>query len=228
MMSLLYLSKQLFHQLLNSFKIFKEKGFRAGLNGLRSTVGRIFYQRAGYEILLNTCSEPPIKPTPRPDVTIRQIVSPEEIANLSRIAVPVDINRFHQLFAGGSIGLIAFQNNEAVGYCWASPQVDTKANRVQAALLNFRSGDVYAHDLFISPTQQGNGLGRALVFEQICYLREYGYKRIFSAVDKGSLPSLKIHKKVGYQYIGELWHTRILLWNRFFYDKHTRRLLCVK
>ncbi len=213
-----YLLKQLIYRVIDSFKTFNEKGIRVGFAELGRTSTRIFYQRAEYVVLANILSENATPAKLQTGLIIRQVVAREEIASLiSPIADSPDTARFYQLFDHGSIAFIACQNDQAVGHCWISKDVDPSVNRVGAAL-RLGSRDAYVHDLFTSPAHRGKGIGRSLVNHHLGYLREHGHERAVTAVIKNNMPALKVHKGTGYKVVGELLHTRILFWNYFRYN----------
>ena len=209
-----YLLEQLFYRTIQTFNTFREKGLRAGFTELGQTGARIFYQRASYVILANMLSECETTAELPPGLVIRQIASLEDIACLRSIADSADIARFHKLFNTGSIGFVAFENDQAVGCCWTSQEVNQNVNRVQAAL-HLRPGDAYGHDLFTSPMHRRRGIGKALATHRLQFLHERGYNRAVGGVSKDNAPALKLNKAIGYKPIGEVNHTRILFWDRF-------------
>jgi ribosomal protein S18 acetylase RimI-like enzyme len=213
-MYLVYLLKQFLYRVDDSLDRFKEEGIRVGLAQLGRTSARMLHQRADYVVMANTLAEFATRPEPRSGLVIRQAATPEEIAKLSPIADSADIARFYKLIENGSTAFAAYHNDQVVGYCWASGRIDQSVNRVQAAL-RLRPGDAYTHDLFISPSYRGRGLGRSLLSHCLRYLGKCGYKRTVAAVQKDNIPSLKLTKKIGYEIIGELHHTRTLFWDHF-------------
>jgi len=212
----MHLLKQLFYYLIDSVRTFQEEGVRAGLERLGQTIARVFYQRAEYIIVANVLSGQAPLPNPGVGLTIRQVTTSEEIAKLSSIPdLANNMERFYRMFDNGSIGFIAFQNDQAVGCAWISQKIDPSMIRVQVPL---RPGDACVHNLFVSPTHRGQGIGQALVSHRLQFLREHGYKRAIAAVLKDNIPALKVDKKTGYTPIGEMTHTRILSWDLYKYD----------
>ena len=214
MMFVAYLLEQLSHRMIEALKSFREKGMRAGLTELARTGARIFYQRGSYMILATALSECETMAKPVPGLVIHQIKSLEDIACLRSVADSADMARFHKLFNARSIGLVASERGQAVGYCWISQKVNPDVNRLQAAI-QLRPGDAYVHDLFTTPTHRGKGIGKALASYQLQFMRERGYHRAIEGISKDNTPALKINETIGYKPIGEINHTRILFWDRF-------------
>jgi GNAT superfamily N-acetyltransferase len=211
-----HLWKQLFYHLVDSIRTFKEKGVPAGLVTLGRTMARIFYRRDEYVIVANVLSERVPFPNLRSGLVIRQVTTREEIASLGSIAdLANDMERFYKMFDNGSVGFIAWQSDRAVGCCWLSQKIYPSMIRVQVPL---RPGDACAHNLFVSPTHRGQGIGQALVSHRLQFLREHGYKRAIAAVLKDNIPALKVDTKTGYTPIGDMTHTRVLFWDLYKYD----------
>ena len=213
-MYLLYLLKQLSCRVSDSLQRFRDEGIQAGLAQLGCTGARILHQQADYVVVANTLAEFTITPEQRSGLVIRQAATSEEIARLSPIADSADIARFYKLIENGSTAFAAYQNDQPVGYCWASEEIDKSVNRIQAAL-RLRPGDAYTHDLLVSPAYRGRGLGESLLSHCLDYLRECGYRRAVAAIQTDNIPSLKLNRKIGYEVIGRLQHTRILFWDHF-------------
>jgi GNAT superfamily N-acetyltransferase len=211
-----HLLKQLSYHLIDSVRTFKEKGVRAGLGKLGRTMARIFYQWSEYIIVAKALSERVHLPNLSSGLVIHQVTTHEEIAGMSSITdLANNMERFHRMFDNGSIGFIAFQNDQAVGCAWTSQKIDPTMIRVQVPL---RPGDACVHNLFVSPTHRGQGIGQALVSQRLRFLREHGYERAVAAVLKDNIPALRVDEKMGYTQIGEMMHTRILFWDLYKYD----------
>jgi GNAT superfamily N-acetyltransferase len=210
----MYLMKQLFCQVIDSFKTCKTRGIGAGLVGLAQTVARVFYQRADYVVLEERFSKYAPAADPRPDLVIRRVTTRELVASLSPVTNLADMQRFYKLFDGGCFAFIASENDQVIGYCWASQHVEGSLNRVGAAL-SLGAGDAYIHDLFTAEAYRGRGIGRSLLIHCLEYLHENGYERAVAAVERDNIASLIVTRKAGYQVMGEISHSRIMLWNRF-------------
>ena len=52
-----------------------------------------------------------------------------------------------------------------------------------------------------------------LVAHRLHFLRQQGYKRALVIVIKDNVPALKVEEKLGYTNIGDMHHTRLLLWD---------------
>jgi len=207
--------RQLLYRLIISLRTFRKKGLRAGFAELGRTISRIFYQRAEFIVIARALLEQIPPAASKQGLVIRRATTREEIASLSPIADMIDMARFHKMFDHGSFAFIAFQNDQPVGYCWVSEEVDRNVTRVQPPL---HPGDACVHDLFVSPAHRGRRIGRALVSHRLRFLREHGYKRALAVVRRDNVPALKVDKKTGYTNIGEMSHTRILFWDSFRYN----------
>ena len=210
--------KQLFCQVIDSFKTCKTRGIGAGLVGLAQTVARVFYQRADYVILEERFSKYVPAADPRPDLVIQRVTTRELVASLSPVTNLADMQRLYKLFDGGCVAFIASENDEVIGYCWASQHVEGSLNRVGAAL-GLCARDAYVHDLFVTEACRGRGIGRSLLIHCLEYLHENGYARAVAAVEKDNIASLVVTRKAGYQAMREISHSRILLWNSFIDGK---------
>ena len=217
-----YLIQRLFQHLARIFKIFKEEGGRAGLARLGRVIKQVFYVQSGYIILAYTLSDQVPLPTPKPGLVVRQVTTSEEIARLGVVVKrssrrPGYINWLRKIFNNGSIGFIAWQNDQPVGWCWTSPKAkpNITVTHVQVPL---RPGDIYVHTLVVSPTHRRQGIGQALLSYHLRFVREHGYKRVITVVRKDNISSLSLFKKIGYIHIGEMTHARILFWDSYKYN----------
>jgi len=211
------LLRGLLYRLRRSLRVFREKGPRAGVTELWRTILRVFCQRTDYVVVAHTLSEKIPSPNPKPGLTIRQVRDREELATLNRIADEEDRARFYRLLDHGSIAFIASQDSRPVGYCWISEEIDMRVHRVQPPL---SPGDAYVHDLFVAPTHRRQGIGGALVSHRLRFLRDHGCERVIAIVLKDNVPALKVDSKTGYTHVGEMTHTRILLWDLFAYHRY--------
>jgi GNAT superfamily N-acetyltransferase len=199
---------------LGYMKVLCERGLSGGFLELGCRISKFFYRHGDYHILAYALGDEDFKPDARADLVIRPIDHRENIAMLSPLADSVDMARFYMMFEHGSICFCAFQNDQIVGYGWASREIDRAANRVQSQL---GPGDACLHDLFVSPKHRGCRIGEALVAHRLRFLQEHGFKRGIWAVSKGNYPALSMNNRLGCMYIGDMSHTRILLWDSFRY-----------
>ncbi|MFD2445269.1 GNAT family N-acetyltransferase [Bacillus sp. CGMCC 1.16607] len=87
--------------------------------------------------------------------------------------------------------IVAERNGEVVGYC---------------CLSSFRAKPAYSKtteiSIYISQTQQGYGIGSALMKEIIRRAIDLGYHTIIAGITGGNEGSVKLHKKFGFEFVG--------------------------
>ncbi len=208
------LLKSLSYQLIELVKTFKENGFLAGLVKLGKIIRRIFYVRRDRWVFALVLSEKVITVKPLPGLVIRQVKGKEELAALASLAGPTDMVRFCQMFDEGCLAFVAWQEGQIAGWGWISDRIDPQTNRTQAPL---RPGDACLYDLFVAPAYRGRGIAQRLVAHRLKFLLEHGYKRSVISCAKDDTPPLIVAQRAGYVTIGESYHARFILWERFEY-----------
>ena len=119
-----------------------------------------------------------------------------------------------RVFDEGGAGFIALYTDLPIGFGWISFKVNPELIRIPVPL---QLGDAYLHALFIATDKRNLGCGRELVMRRLHYIKEKGYKRVIITVLKSNAPSLRVQEILGYDYIGEIVHTRILFWDFYRY-----------
>lgn len=211
----MHLLRQLVCRLAMLGSVFRKNGLRAGLAELTRTVSHVLYRRGDYIVMANNLTVELVLPHPQPGLVIRGVTAREELADLSALVDLVDLSRFYRMFERGSHAFIAWQNDQPVGYAWASQVVDRSVHGVQPPL---RAGDACLHDLYVSPTHRRQGIGQALIVHRLQFLRDRGCQRAIIAVERDNVPAMKANGKTGYTAVGEISHARFLFWERLTYS----------
>lgn len=90
--------------------------------------------------------------------------------------------------------VVALQEEKVTGYCY---------------LARYRERYAYRHTLedsiYIAPTAQRQGVGKALLRHVIAWAETHGYRQMIAIVgDSNNQGSLKVHQQVGFREIGTL------------------------
>jgi GNAT superfamily N-acetyltransferase len=106
-------------------------------------------------------------------------------------ALPQNQRRYRAWLSDGYSCIIAFKNEEIIGWVWWTDHLKAEARRSLSVILgiDLEDGDVYGFDLHLQPAFRGHG--RAIRFLRECerILTERGYRRLrgyVSATDTGA------------------------------------------
>ena len=212
----MYLIKQFFTNLIDTFNIHKEKGVRAGIQKLGKVFKKIFFEKSNYVIFLYRLSNEILFTDYKYDIIIHPITTYDYINSLNEVVglrsfKPDCINWLHKVFSNGGFGIIAYQKGRPVGCCWASHNTPPSLFTVRIPL---NAGDIYVHTLFVSQMNRGQKIGDALAVYILRFLKERGFKQAVAIVEKDNVAGLKLHKKIGYLGISEISLNRFLFWHR--------------
>ena len=102
------------------------------------------------------------------------------------------LRRFAALSAGGFPYLVAEQHGDIAGYAYAGP---------------YRARPAYRHtvedSIYLAPTAQGRGLGRALLARLIEETARRGFRQMIAVIgDSANTASIRIHAHAGFALIG--------------------------
>ncbi|MBN2284943.1 MAG: GNAT family N-acetyltransferase [Tissierellales bacterium] len=213
----MYLVKRLFQDLIKIVYTLKNEGLKVGILSFGEVIRRIVYSKAEYYLMAHNLDLTHMKSnlTTGSKLVIRQIKSHEDIEGLSPLRglsdfIPDPINWMKKVFDDGGIGFIAFYGNQPIGCGWISFKITPELMRIPVTL---KPGDAYLHALFVMGDKRNLGGGRVLAVHRLSYLKEKGFKRGMITVLKNNTPALRVHQILGYDYIGEIIHTRFLLWD---------------
>lgn len=217
----MYLVKRLFQELGEIIDTFKKKGLKVGILHFCEIIQRVVYSKAEYFLMAHDLDlshiDHDFEAANR--LIIRRVQSIDEIDCLSPLRglsdfIPDPVNWMKKVFDDGGAGFIALHDNQPVGCSWISFKVTPELMRVPVPL---EPGDAYLHALFVARDKRNLGCGRLLAIHRLRYLRENGYKRGVIIVLKNNAPALRVDKILGYECIGEVIHTRFLLWDFYKY-----------
>lgn len=155
-------------------------------------------------------------------LTIYPISSHEQISDLSQIDGLSDykpyntIKWLHKIFNHGSIGFIAYRNDQPVGCCWASEK--TPSSLFLGVRIPLKTTEILLHTLFVSQLNRRQKIGEALVSYRLRFLKDKGYKKDIAIFDKSNVAAQGLYKKLGYKTIGEISGFRLLFWHHLAYN----------
>jgi phosphinothricin acetyltransferase len=102
--------------------------------------------------------------------------------------------RYRTLVDGAFPYLVAERDGTVVGYAYAGP---------------YRARPAYRYtvedSIYISPTAQRRGVGRALLEELIARSTARGFRQMIAVIgDSAQTASIELHRAVGFHYVGNL------------------------
>jgi ribosomal protein S18 acetylase RimI-like enzyme len=141
-----------------------------------------------------------------------------DVPALSALVGQREVTRFRDLIARGRHCLIAWRNEQPVGYTWVSAGIGPDVS-VWPLPFQFPSDAAYLWNLYVLPSERSSGIGTALARARLQLARELGFKEGWRMVAPTNRASLRTVQKSGpgTRVVGELNFVQLLgrTWGRF-------------
>ena len=104
------------------------------------------------------------------------------------------IRRRHAVLEGGYPYLVAENDGEVVGYCYANTYNKRHAYRFS-----------FENSVYVAPNNRKQGVGHALLEELLARCEKAGYRLAIAIIgDSANIPSIRLHAAHGFQKAGQL------------------------
>jgi GNAT superfamily N-acetyltransferase len=98
------------------------------------------------------------------------------------------LDGFRRLQANGRICLVAWRDGRAVGYAWVAERLGPDVTRCPIPLPPHAA---YLWDLYVVPSERGNGVGTALAAARLTAARERGFREGWRMIGPDNAASLR-------------------------------------
>ena len=112
---------------------------------------------------------------------------------LEPIAAATMADRIDAVLAAGLPWLVAESGTELLGYAYAAPWKPRQAYRFSVE-----------SSVYLAPTAQGRGLGRALYERLLAELKTLGVHSVLGGIALPNAASVALHEKLGFVQVGQL------------------------
>jgi len=170
------------------------------------TFHRIF--RTGHMLIFAQTLDTSPDVAPPPGVRIAPL-SEADWPALSTLVTQRDLARFRSLTAAGRHGLVAWRGGQPIGYGWVAEGIGPD---VTACPLALPVHAAYLWDLYVIPSERGNGVGSALASARIRSARDLGFSEGWRMISPSNVASLRTLAKSanGTRVVGELRYVKVL------------------
>jgi len=163
---------------------------------LRTVWRRFSINYRHYVLLARPLDQPLPSSQPQLEVTIRQATL-DDIERFRPITTSWQLSQFTDCLRRGDICFITLlSDGRVVNYGWNSHETS------EFYPIPLEMGDIYTSFAYTLPAYRRMGLHEANFAARCQFLREQGYKRTVAVVEAGSVATLALCQKVGYQEIG--------------------------
>jgi ribosomal protein S18 acetylase RimI-like enzyme len=143
----------------------------------------------------------------------------QDVPALSALVGQREVIRFHDLIASGRHCLIAWRDEQPVGYTWVSAGIGPDVS-LWPLPFQFPSDAAYLWNLYVLPSERSSGIGTALARARLQLARELGFRegwRMVAPTNRASLRTVQKSGPPGTRVIGELNFVQLLgrTWGRF-------------
>ena len=196
--------------------LLRRDGWRSTLTVAVRELLQLPYRHMRFVVLARSVDNPLPDYQPKIELDIRPFEK-DDIVYISEIDRPSEAKLCARRLGSGQMGFIAFHNSRPAGHAWASDRLDPTLERVQFPLL---PGDGICLDVFTAPAYRGKGVQTALSLARFHFLREQGYVRVVTYIEKQNHPSLGVwQRKLGSEIIGHIDFVRVGPWRRVRYSE---------
>jgi GNAT superfamily N-acetyltransferase len=186
---------------------YRHRGWRGVWDTLAPrTVYRIF--RTGHMLIFAQTLDTSPDVAPPPGVRIAPL-SEADWPALSTLVTQRDLARFRSLAAAGRHGLVAWRGGQPIGYGWVAERIGPD---VTACPLALPVHAAYLWDLYVIPSERGNGVGSALASARIRTAGELGFSEGWRMISPSNFASLRtLAKSANHtRVVGELRYVKVL------------------
>jgi len=162
------------------------EGWRGVLDALAGrTVHRLFRAK---RLVVFAQSLDHIVNTPLPGGITLERLEPGQLPLLVYLVGRRQLDGFRRLLANGRIGIVAWREGRPVGYAWVAERLGPD---VTLCPIPLPSDAAYLWDLYVVPSERGNGVGTALAAARLRAARDRGFREGWRMITPGNGASLR-------------------------------------
>jgi GNAT superfamily N-acetyltransferase len=128
---------------------------------------------------------------------------------LSSLVSQRNLPRFQARAQNGCHCLVAWRGSTPLGYAWVAEQITPLVTEVPPPL---PPDAAYLWDLFVTPSERGNGIGSALAHARLRTAQALGFREGWRMISPSNTASIRTLKKSGSEtrVVGELRFVKVL------------------
>jgi GNAT superfamily N-acetyltransferase len=143
------------------------------------------------------------------------LLKPSEVEEYTRFRPHTDPSMISRRLETGHLCFVARHQGRLAGVVWVCTGQTLRIEYL-ACKMTLAPGDAHSYDAWVSPNHRGQSIRASLSAQQVRYLQDAGYSRMFATVLPWNKPALRGLDKAGWKQRGVIGYVKLGSWRRLF------------
>ena len=178
---------------------------------------RVLYHRSGLVLLVRDLSEPANSIIPTTESEVRLVAQDEIVA---KVEAGTGSKNWLERTRAGHLCFAAYVGGAIVGYAWVGfdAAFDGTSGWRDIVIARLKEKEAYLYDGFVLPEHRSKKIAQRIYQYAIVHLRREGFERLYAAVSRDNVASVKALLGCGFRPIRGFGYVNLLGLRRVFYS----------